>query len=283
MFIDTDIGSDCDDAGALQVVHTLCSRGFSELIGVTHCTSSVFGLPTISAVNRANKREVPLGTTRRSGFLDSDNCMRYTRDVARLFDHEFKDGAPQPDARDVFRRTLENQPDGSVTVLSTGPMNNLADYLGEAYLAGLIQRKVVRLVSMAGRFDCETPEWNVQMDIPAAQTVLDRWPTPVVMCGWECGKGVITGGVLAERPNHPVREAYRLWTGGTFLRDSYDLVTALYAVAGESEWVGTSRSGNILVDSSGITRFSPDPNGTRRYTILIASKEELAEHLNSLL
>lgn len=283
LFLDTDMGPDCDDAGALQVIHTLCNQGQARLIGATCCTSSPFCLSTVSAINRANGREVPLGITPRKGFLDSEECLRYAPAVAERFDHEFRDGHPPQTAREVFREVLKAQPDGGVTLLSIGPMNNLADFIGEAELAHLVGRKVARLVSMAGRFDSETPEWNIQMDVPAAQKVMESWPTPIVLCGWECGAGVVTGAALEGRAARPVREAYALWTKGTLRRDSYDLVTALYAVQGDSGWIGTSGPGRIEVTSEGVTRFTPEPEGPHRYTVLRVSKTKLAGYLNALL
>lgn len=37
ILFDTDIGCDCDDAGALALLHRLCDRGEAELLAVTHC------------------------------------------------------------------------------------------------------------------------------------------------------------------------------------------------------------------------------------------------------
>ena len=283
LFLDTDIGPDCDDAGALQIIHTLCGQGKAELLGVTHCTSSPYGLPTVSAINRVNGREVPLGTTPREGFLCEEGHFKYTRPIAQGFDHEFRDGRPQRAARAVFEEVLSAQPDHSVTVLAIGPMNNLADYMSDEAGMDLIRRKVVSLVCMAGRFDCDAPEWNVEMDIPAARRVAEEWPTPIVMCGWECGGGVMTGAVLRERMAHPVREAYRLYTDGAFLRDSWDLVAALYAVLGDSEWVSAGAPGRITVRGDGATLFREEAGGPHRYAVNRVSKDELAAYLNALL
>lgn len=35
IIIDTDIGWDCDDAGALALIHSLCNKGEAELLAVT--------------------------------------------------------------------------------------------------------------------------------------------------------------------------------------------------------------------------------------------------------
>lgn len=52
IFIDTDIGPDCDDAGALAIANRLHHEKRIELLGVTHCTSDIGGSYTVSAINQ---------------------------------------------------------------------------------------------------------------------------------------------------------------------------------------------------------------------------------------
>ena len=37
LMFDTDMGSDCDDAGALALLHELATLGECEILSVTHC------------------------------------------------------------------------------------------------------------------------------------------------------------------------------------------------------------------------------------------------------
>ena len=39
ILFDTDLGGDCDDAGALQIIHTFRRQGRAALLSATHCTS----------------------------------------------------------------------------------------------------------------------------------------------------------------------------------------------------------------------------------------------------
>ena len=52
IFLDTDIGSDCDDTAALAILLQLCREGRARLLGVTHCTGSAYGLAAIDAICR---------------------------------------------------------------------------------------------------------------------------------------------------------------------------------------------------------------------------------------
>lgn len=283
IFLDTDIGSDCDDAGALQILHTLCSLGKAELIGVTHCAGNPYGLQAVSVINRYNRREVPLGTLKRDGFLADENCCRYNRALSEHYDHEFKDGRFQKAALEVFRDVLKNQEDNSVTVAAIGPLSNIADYVSDEETYALIARKVCRLVCMAGRFDVPVAEWNVEMDVPAAKIVLEKWPTPVVFCGFEAGVEVITGAPLEGMASHPVREAYYLNQNGRLRRCSWDLVTVLYAVLGDSGWIRATRPGRIELNEQGVTVYTPNENGRHSYTVNQVSNEKLAGYLNALM
>ena len=281
VFLDTDIGPDCDDAGALQVLHTLCTEGCAQLLGITHCTSNPHGLPAVSVINRYNGREVPLGTTRREGFLA--NGDKYNKALDEQFDHEFKDGHMQRDAREVFKEVLTAQDDQSVTVIAIGPLNNIADYISTEDGIALVRNKVCQLVCMAGHFDSLEPEWNIEMDMPSARYVLEKWPTPIVFCGWEAGSHVMTGAALEGKAGHPVREAYRLYTNGSMRRQSWDLLTVLYAVLGDCTWIRSSQSGVITVRENGATVFAACAGGQHRYTINGVSDEKLAGYLNMLL
>lgn len=279
LFLDTDFGPDCDDVGALQLAHYLCDVGEAELIGVTHCTGNPYGLPAISALNRYNGREMPLGTCLRP-FLSEH--QKYNRELSEKFPHEFQDGRPQRAAVEVFREVLCAQPDRSVTVCSIGPLNNLADFLADQECRALIDRKVVRLVAMAGRFDGSgEAEWNVLMDVSAMRKVMREWPSEIVLCPFECGANVLTGGSLRGIENHPVETAYRLHSGG--IRQSWDLLTVYYAVRPEDGMMKRSAWGMVDVLDGGETTFRETSDGSQAYLINVSSDEEMAERLDEML
>lgn len=277
IFLDTDFGPDCDDVGALQALHALCDAGEAQLLAVTHCTGNRYALPAISALNRYNGREVPLGTSANAEFL-SEFCV-YNKPLSERFPNEFEDGRPQRGATEVFREVMSEQADGSVTVCSIGPLNNLRDFLEDDECRRLIEMKVCRLVAMAGRFDGSgLPEWNVEMDVEAAKCVVERWPGEIVFCPWECGASVITGGTAT---NAPVELAYRLHSNG--LRPSWDPMTVLYAVRGGGRLMKTSPEGVIRIAQSGESLFEVTPGGKHRYIINAAADEEIAAELNGML
>ncbi len=71
----------------------------------------------------------------------------------------------------------------------------------------------------------------------------------------------MTGGVLqtAVPEDNPVREAYRLYTGGDD-RQSWDLTAVWYAVRGSTGFFDTC-SGRIQVSADGSNGWDPDASG----------------------
>src|SRR5690606_39291538 len=56
----------------------------------------------------------------------------------------------------------------------------------------LVEQKVQRLVSMAGKFPSGR-EFNIHEDVKAAKQVVEHWPTQVIFSGWEIGEKIRPG------------------------------------------------------------------------------------------
>ena len=70
IILDTDIGPDCDDVGALLMLLKLEKAGLCRIAAITHCTSNPFGCGCIDAICRAEGRsDMPIGTLKRDGIL----------------------------------------------------------------------------------------------------------------------------------------------------------------------------------------------------------------------
>ena len=284
IFLDTDIGPDCDDTAALAILLQLCREGRAELAGVTHCTGSAYGLAAIDAICRLFGARVPVGTCADKAFLSQGQALCYTPAVARRFAHGYPPDAPQPDALDVFCRALRGLPDQSVTFVGIGPMKNVARFLSDETGGALMCAKVRRMVVMAGRFDTEppVPEWNVEMDVPSARYTVENWAGPLDFCPFEAAADVLTGECL-RGTDSPVETAYRLHTHAEMLRPSWDLETVAAAVCGAREPFAWSEPGDVAIDERGATRFIPRAGGSRRYLRLRGGVQEAAAQLEALL
>lgn len=284
VFLDTDIGPDCDDTAALAILLGLCRDGFAELVGVTHCTGSPYGLPTIDAICRCFGQTPSLGTCADKDFLSDEFALLYTKPISERFPNSFPANTLQPDALQTIVCSLQNLPDDSVTLIAIGPLNNIARFLLDPVAGPLMHRKVCRIVTMAGCFEGQPgfTEWNIEMDISAAQTLVGTWQKPIDFCPLEAMLKVCTGKCL-QGLNNPVALAYELHTKGTMQRPSWDLETVIAAILGAESPYEWSPRGYVEIDDRGVTRFIASPNGSHRYLRLTGSTEDAAafieEHL----
>ena len=273
-FLDTDIGPDCDDTAALALALLYARRCGGKLIGVTHCTSSPWGVGAIRAVlNWYGEKDIPVGTLLDKGFLDDPALARYNKPLAMTVSEAEREAE---DAQKVIFDVLSAQPDQSVEFISVGPLRNLGNLLASEGGYELVKRKVRRLVMMAGNFEREVPEWNVEMDIPSARLLAEKWPGEMVYCGWEVGAPVVA--IKEPSPldeKNPVREAYRLYSGGVG-RNSWDLCTVQWAIQPECGFYKLSQPGVIGIDEKGVSRLIPKQDGKHFYLSLNAPGEEIA-------
>ena len=219
--------------------------------------------------------------------------LRWTSELPARFPHRTGSASQAEDAVAVYRRALAGEPDTSVVVVTVGFFTNLRDLLlsgpdSLSELTGreLVERKVKRLVSMAGHFP-EGLEFNVMMDAPAAAYVMEHWPSPVILSGFEIGEKIITGRrTAAEGPaDSPVAEAYRmsLPQDNPAGRNSWDQSAVLVAVRGPEPGFGLER-GTLTVDPSDSTdRWTPDPSGRHARLTFRQSPEQIAEQIESLM
>ena len=90
IIIDTDIGPDCDDVGALAMLNIYANQGLCRILGVSHCTSNPYGAGTIDVINRYYGRpDVAIGTYYGEGFLTDEVCMRYNRFITTHFPNRY--------------------------------------------------------------------------------------------------------------------------------------------------------------------------------------------------
>jgi len=288
IILDTDIGPDCDDAGAIAVLNVLADKGEADILGMMCCTSSPWGAPCIDAMNTYYGRpDIPIGTYKQKGFLDKS---RYDAHVAREFPNSLKNGENAPDAKALYRKILSEQDDRSVVICAIGPLNNLSDLLktdGDECSSSngveLVKTKAKLLVIMGGVFP-EGLSWNFQQDGPAAKKVTGEWPSPIIFSGREIGLVVKTGNRLyTDTPeSNPVRRAYELWTGGTD-RPSWDQTAVLCAVRGISDYWTASTRGKCVVESDGYNRWHDDASGKHIYLLQKMPIQQLAEEIEDMM
>ncbi len=286
LVIDTDIGPDCDDAGALAVAHALQTRGHCRIEAVTHCTSSPYGAGCVDAINRWSGRgDIPVGTLETAGFLTGPAYERYNRYIAAHYPNRYPDGLRVPGALAVLRQVLAAGSD--FVLFAIGPLVNLSrllDTKGDrtSPLDGrqLVRDKVKRLVVMGGGW--AGPEWNFQMDPRAAAHVCRDWPTEIWFSTFEVGATILTGGNWSGHAGRsPIVDAYRLHSPKG--RMSWDLTAVWAAVMGPGPLFALSDPGRMVVAPDGASTWQNDPAANQRTLLKRQPDDCIRDALDSLL
>ena len=64
IILDTDMGSDCDDVGALALLHEYSRQGRAEIIAVIYSSGAIpYRVGIIDSINRLYRNQVPIGAT----------------------------------------------------------------------------------------------------------------------------------------------------------------------------------------------------------------------------
>lgn len=285
LILETDIGNDIDDAMAVDMLYKYLDAGKINLMAVNINKEGTASAEYVDILNTwYGYPDIPIGVIRGGADCEND-AVNYAKAVANMkdstgkpaFDRTLKNYDTLPDAHILYRKLLANAEDGSVVIASVGFSTNLirllstpADEYSELDGKELVARKVKLLVTMAGDFeDPNLHEYNVAKDIPAARTIFEEWPTPVVTSPFEVGIKIQYPGSSIENDFgwaglHPVAEAYKVYQPMPYDRPTWDLTAVLYAVEGDG-WFSVSPAGKITVTDEGSTFFTPDENGTRRY------------------
>jgi len=302
VIFDTDMASDCDDAGALAVLHALADRGEANILAVVTNTKdpSNASAGAADAINTWYGRpDIPIGTDKDGAKTGRSRPSSYTGALAEGFPNDAKPDDHMPDALHVYRKALAVQPDGSVVICSVGALSNLEDLVrSEADAISpftgreLIEKKVKLTVIMGGGFPrTAVPETNIKLDPAACVTVVNEWPGPILWQGYEVGKALTTGSGLRRAPKeNPVRRSFELrpFQGGMAIdhgKPSHDQAAVLLAVRGpQKELWSVVDKGRVVSDSEGHTEWLRDWPKKHRYVRIKGrpgALETLIEELQS--
>ena len=274
LILDTDLGPDYDDVGAMALMHALADSGQVNILATVSSNKDENVVPCIEVLNTYFKRpDIPVGAPKSEGgaSLTTWHKVKWTEALPANYPHKTAKTSDAPDAVKVYRRILSAQPDNSVVVCTIGFFTNLKDLLlsqGDEYspLTGreLVAKKVKRLVSMAGLFP-EGKEFNVYCDVPASRVVAEQWPVEIVFSGFEIGNAILTGKKLVRMnvENSPVKDAYSLCfaEGDPDGRMSWDLTAVLVAIKGYEPYYNVERGTFRVVDDEGTNSWTLDERG----------------------
>lgn len=276
IILDTDIGPDYDDVGAMAVLHALADSGKAEILGTFSSNNDSLVIPTIEILNTYFGRPGILVGAPKKGGVDLTSDQHWPDSLVSRFPHKTPSTRMAPDAISGYRRILASQPDHSVTIVTIGFLTNLSNLLQSppdlsSPLPGkeLVSKKVKILVSMAGGFPAGR-EFNVYMDTHASKYCFENWPTEIIFSGFEIGEKVKTGLRLISQSGseNPVREAYRIAIAGTkedhFGRMSWDQTAVILAIYGHEPFFSRVK-GQIRINTDGSNGWNEKPDGNHSF------------------
>ena len=175
LIIDTDMGFDVDDVGAVCMANELMILGEANILAIVHDTGYKIGIGGVSSINHYYGHDsIPLGAYKGEfGRADDGTGSQnnYLSDIIRRFPGPVTDYDGVPTAVETYRKALVAADDKSVHIASLGMTTNLRDLLqsqGDSIssLTGvqLVEQKVKKVVwmDMMYNFGCaehDTSDW----------------------------------------------------------------------------------------------------------------------------
>jgi hypothetical protein len=276
LIFDTDMATDCDDAGAMAVLHALADNGECEILATMVSSKNPWSAPAVEVFNIYYGRpEIPIGMLKGPGAQVES---KYARKIVEEFPHRLKSGDDAPDALALYRKVLEQQPDQSVVVVTVGYLANIANLLKSPGGTELARQKVKTWVCMGGNFigspakdDLKLGNVNFQRNPDAALYAIQNWPGAIVFVGREVASvpsGLEIGASLARTPeNNPVRRAYFHYFGGLKNRHVADLASVLYAVRGSTDCWDLQARGYMDLKPDMTFEWKSDPGKNQSYLL----------------
>lgn len=293
IILDTDMLTDCDDAGALAMLHVLADNGEARILGIVLNGQDTHGKhgAVVSAINRYYGRgHLPIGLCKRPAGSSPRKASSYSRAVFAEFPHDGLTDEQRPDALKVYRRLLAMAPDRSVTIASIGFLTNLDSLLrstGDEHDArdgpALVRAKVKLLSLMGGKYPVGAEHnFNHAGAVESTRFVCESWPdaaVPMVFSGFELGGPILTGKAYQHSPPSPMRRCYELaYDSLRQGRPSWDQTTVLHAVRGLTHdgvtyWTEIG-GGSNQIDAKGANAWVTSP--VRRQTYLKRALDDVA-------
>ncbi|HZF66052.1 MAG TPA: hypothetical protein VEZ55_16280 [Chitinophagaceae bacterium] len=306
IIFDTDMGSDCDDVGALALLHTYADMGKAEILGCIYSSGKVpYGAGIVQAINIYRGRpDIPVGAAHDTTVGDPVDKMtagKLVRDTG-AFKNTIIHNRDAVNQTVLNRRLLVGQQDNSVVYVTIGHTKGLYDLLLSAPdnisdLSGreLIQKKIKRWVALGalGASNARqnfSKDWNFFFNgtAPFTKYLVENFPAEIHFV--DAGNDVMTGkSLIHTTAGNIVRTAYRDWLWNVQMktledqRPSWDLATIYYAVEGEGEFLKNTGKGRLEFDIEKGCRWHKESGKSLQFFVVQQEDDKglFADYLNS--
>ncbi len=308
ILLDTDMGSDCDDVGALAMLNEYANQGKIELLGVIYSSGAIpYGTGIIEAINKYYSNDnIPIGANYDKTVGDTVDKMqaeKLSKDTAAYKNRLIKNTDAMEQTK-LTRIILSKEPDNSVVYVTIGHTRGLYDLLVSepdsiSKLSGvdLVKRKIKKWVAL-GALNALNSEgyyvkdWNFFFNgtVKYTKYLVDNFPKPVYFI--DAGTNIMTGKSLVNTPNgNIVRIAYRDWLWNVEKktlndqRPSWDLMAIYFAVENPKKYFNVIDNGHLDFDiEKGCHWITTDSVSNHHYVIQKQGYEnEISDYLNEMI
>jgi purine nucleosidase len=285
VLLDTDIGSDIDDAVALAY---LLAHPDAELVGITTVTGNTEERAACArALCNAANADVPIHAGLSGPLLDGPgqpNVPQYASIAAAT------PAAPtgNRDAVEFMRETIRARP-GDIELLTIGPLTNVALLFA---LDPEVPHLLRGMTSMAGWYFADRPtvvEWNIVVDPVAAALAFRHAPRRHTCIGIDVTLGLrLDRATVEDRFARTALLRIVLDMAEFFFRET-DHITfhdPLAAAVVFEPSLCTFETGEVMIDvasdatTSSVTKFTPNSAGNARAAARVDGDAFFAEYFS---
>ncbi len=308
VIIDTDMGSDCDDVGALAILNEYANQGKANILGVIYSSGAVpYGAGVIDAINRYYGNDnIPIGTNYGNLVgdpVDKMQAEKLSKDTA-AFKNRCIENTDVTEQTELLRKILSDETNENIVYITIGHTKGLYDLLVSrpdsiSGLSGyeLVNNKIEKWVAL-GALKANNSngsyikDWNFFYNGAAGYSkyLVDSFPKPIYFVN--AGSNVMTGKSLIGTPNgNIVRTAYRDWLWNvekktlSDQRPSWDLMAVYFAVEDPTEYFSILDEGFLDFDPEKGCRWVLKDTVTNHNYVLQKQgcDNVLSDYLNNLM
>ena len=310
VIFDTDMDVDCDDVGALAILHALMDNKEANLLGVICDVPSINSAYVAEIINiYYNRANIPIGIVKDDNFEISKKYELYRNyknqsmsgrgyyppKIVQELKHLEFDEQKIKNCISLYRTLLSKSEDKSVVIIAVGLLTALSQLLDSdsdeiSSLSGeqLVKKKVKKLISMGiGSFPSANAEFNWLMDWDSARRVINHWPTPLVISA--LGSQFLNGNTLSKTTpkSNPVRRCYEIYMEGENRGNySWDLIATYQGVRETNPYFEEVKGYHLHLEQELGKNFWTEDNEDNKnhsYLQLKSSRVQTKKHLEELL
>jgi inosine-uridine nucleoside N-ribohydrolase len=258
ILLDTDIGTDIDDAWALAFV-ALSPELDTVAVTITDADTAARAKVACKLLQRAGRTDIPVAVGRRTPTPNG----RFDHQFTWAEDFTAYKPIAEPAAQTIVR--MAKKYPGELVLLAVGPLQNVADALRlEPGLGKYLKRVVLMSGDVYGRAGGKgvIPEWNVVVATQDSQLVYGAG-LPLTIVPLDSTTHVQLADAERERVQkraspvtHAVESLYRLWLSSPQARMTLHDQLAVAEAARPGEFFNKKETLPLVVDDKGYTRIN---------------------------